>query len=48
MQGKQAHPTGNMQGILLGMITLLGYLIGNIVDDDHPIKQENGDKNDDA
>ena len=40
MQGKQTDPPGNMNGILMGMISMLCYFIRDVVDHDDGVKQE--------
>ena len=45
MERKQAHPTRRVDCILVRMVTLLGNLVGYIVDGDDPVKECDDDKN---
>ena len=45
MECKQAHPTRRVDRILVRMVTLLGNLVGHIVDGDDPVKQRDDDEN---
>jgi len=48
VQGKETDPTGDVQGILLGMIALFGDLIRDVVDGDNPIEDYEGDEKEKA
>lgn len=40
MQGEEAYPTGNMDGILVRMITVFGDLIGYVVNNDNCVEKK--------
>jgi len=44
MQGEQADPAGHMDCVLLRMPPVLSYLVGDIVDGDDPIEQDQRDE----
>jgi hypothetical protein len=48
MQGEKADPARSVNGILVGMIALFGNVVGDIVDGDHPVGQNQNDKNNQA
>ena len=39
MQGKEAHPSRCMDGILMRMISSFGDMIGNVVNGDDPVSK---------
>lgn len=44
MQGEEAYPSGDMDGILVRMITVPGDLIWDVVDHDDCIEEKQYDK----
>ena len=38
MQGKEADPARGVDGVLMGVVAFDGYLIGDVVNDDHAIE----------
>ena len=44
MQGQQTDPTRHMNGILVGVVAVLGDVVGNVVNHDHPVKQYDANK----
>lgn len=44
MQGEEAYPSGDMDGILVRMITVPGDLIWDVVDHDDGIEEKQYDK----
>ncbi|MNY13853.1 hypothetical protein D3C86_1470070 [compost metagenome] len=44
MQGEQADPAGHVNGILVGVIAMLGNFIRNVVDDDDPVEHDQDDE----
>ena len=39
MQRKQAHPAGDVQDVLVGVVTLDGDFVGDVVDSDDAVKK---------
>ena len=39
MQGKEAYPTGNMNCILMGVVTVFGDIVWDVVNDNDAVKQ---------
>ena len=48
MQGEKADPAGGVNGILVGMVPLLGDVVGDVVDRYHPVGDDQDDNNNQA
>ena len=44
MQGEQADPAGDVNGVLLRMIPAFGNLVGNVVDGDDAVEEDDRDE----
>ena len=47
MQGEETDPPGRVNGIRVGMIPLQGHVIGDVVNRDHPVGEDQDDKEED-
>ncbi|MNI40124.1 hypothetical protein D3C73_943290 [compost metagenome] len=48
MERKQANPARRMNRIGMGMVTLFSHVVGNIMDGDDSVEQNQEDKNEHA
>jgi len=47
MKGEETDPPGRVNGIRVGMIPLQGHVIGDVVNRDHPVSEDQDDKEED-
>jgi hypothetical protein len=44
MQSEETDPPGRVNGILVGVIPFFGDMIGNVVNRDHPVAEDQDDQ----
>jgi hypothetical protein len=48
MKGEETDPSARVNGILVGVIPRLGHVIGDVVNRDHPVSEDQDDKEKDG